>query len=167
MEQAKRKNEPDNLRRYWGFFIPLALLLALMVRFPLRIDLREAFWDAVFYGTISLICIAIAIRVYRRFGKHGYRLIALALLCSLLSGWHIFDLYILRYGNLVNQPTVLGFGPNVSPSLAEYDGIAWYALRFKNDEIRCHFLYERYYGNYMLAITLEINRNATWFACGG
>lgn len=163
MEQAKRKNDPDNLQRYWRFLIPLMFLLALMVKFPLRIDLREAFWDAVFYGTISLICIATAIKVYRRFGKHGYRLIAVALLCSVLSGWQIVDMTILRY----EGPPAYTFAGLANAFEPLHDGWAWYNLRFRNDDIMCHSLFERYIGNNFIAIAYDIDRNATWFACGG
>src|SRR5687767_12975410 len=92
MEEIKGENGVTNLRRYWRFFLPLTFILILMVNFPLRIDLRESFCDALFYGTISLICIATAIRVYRRFGQDGLRLIVVILLCSILSGWQIFDM---------------------------------------------------------------------------
>jgi hypothetical protein len=135
-----------------------------MVKFPLRIDLRELFYDTLFYGTISLICIDQAIQAYRRFGKVGYRLITVILLCSLLSGWQILDLYVLRTGS---PPSVLGFGNLMSPNFTDNDGLAWYGLRFPNEDILCHSLFERYYGNYVIAITVEIRRDATWFACGG
>ena len=92
-----KTQESDNpLRRYWRAFIPLMILLNLMVYFPLRIHQRESFLDALFYGSISLLCIAAAIRVYRRFGKRNRVLIIVILVCAVLSGWQIFDMTILR-----------------------------------------------------------------------
>ena len=164
MDSGKAKYEGNTLRRYWLIFIPLAVLLVLMVKFPLRIDVRELFYDTLFYGFICFLCIAAAFRVFQRFGKFGYRLIAVVMLCALLSGWQIFDLYVVRTGR---SPSVYGFGDTMSPNFTDYDGLAWYGLRFLNDDIMCHSLYEQYYGNYMIAITVEISRDATWFACGG
>src|SRR5689334_20918151 len=143
MEKTKHKNDPNNLRHYWRFLIPLGILLALMVKFPLRIDLRESFWDAMFYGAISLICIAIAIRVYRHLGKHGYRLIAATLLCSALSGWQIVDMTILRY----EGPSAHSYAGLANAFEPLHDGFAWYNLRFPSDNIMCHTLFERYIGN--------------------
>lgn len=163
MKVTKRKSKAPNLRLYWQVFLPLTLILALMVKFPLRIDVRELFYDMVFYGTISLICVATAIQLYRQVGKSGYRLIAVVVLCCILSGWQIFDLYVLRTGS----PSVYGFGNTMSRNFTDNDGLAWYGLRFPSDKIMCHSLYEQFYGNYMIAITVEIRRDATWFACGG
>jgi hypothetical protein len=161
MGETKSNNEAANLRRYWRFFLPLTLILVLMVRFPLRIDLRESFYDTLFYGTISLICIVTAIRVYRRSSTHGLRLIVVILLCSVLSGWQIFDLVILRYEGSpahVFASTSDAFEPL-------HHGWAWYNLRFPNHP--CQSLFESYFGNHLIAITLEIKRDATWFSCGG
>lgn len=152
-----------NPRRYWAFFIPLTYLLALMVFYPLRIDLGEAFKDSLFYGSIALICVVAAFRVHRRYGKRGRRLIAVMLLCSVLAGWQIFDLVILRTGSA----TIVGFGKALSPALSEQDGLGWYVPRFPSPEILCHSMYERYYGNKFIAITLEIKRNEIWPVCGG
>jgi hypothetical protein len=162
-EEIKGKNSVTNLRRYWRCFLPLTLILILMVNFPLRIDLRESFWDAVFYGIISLICILTAIQVYRRFGKGGLRLIAVILLCSVLAGWQIFDMVVLR---LSGSPAH-SFASSSSPLEPLHDGWAWYNLRFPSDEIMCHSLVERYFGNHLIAITYEIKRDVSWFACGG
>jgi hypothetical protein len=159
MKETVHQNHITNLRRYWRFFLPLTLILALMMKFPLRIALRESFFDALFYGTISLMCVAAAIYVYRRFSKTGLRLIAVILLCSFLSGWQIFDLVILRH-----ETTFVFFGFYESP---DYDGFAYYGLHFRNDDILCHVILERYFGNYLVAITLEINREASWYSCGG
>lgn len=164
MEIIQQKTGVINKRPYWRFFLPLSLFLTLMVKFPLRIVLNELFYDALFYGAISLGCIATAIQIAQRVGKYGYRLIIVILLCSVLSGWQIFDLFILRTGR---PPSVLVFGSVGSPNFSDQDGLAWYGLRFPNDNIMCHSLYERYFGNYLIAITLEIDRGATWFACGG
>jgi hypothetical protein len=163
MEETKGKNGVTNLRRYWRFFLPLTFVFILMVNFPLRIDLRESFCDALFYGIISLICIATAIRVYRRFGQEGLRLIAVILICSALSGWQIFDMVILRQEGSPAHT----FASSSSPFEPLHEGWAWYNLRFPNDHIMCHSLFERYFGNHLIAITLEIKRDASWFACGG
>lgn len=152
-----------NLRRYWAFFIPLTYLLALMVFYPLRIDLGEAFKDSLFYGSIALICMVAALRVHHRYGKRGRRLIAVMLLCSVLSGWQIFDLVILRYEDSPAY-SFAGYSTEFEPFT---EGWIWYKLRFRSPEIMCHSLFERYYGNRFIAITLEIKRDATWLACGG
>lgn len=163
MEETKHQNGSTNLHHYWRLFLPLTVILALMVKFPLRIGIGELLYDLLFYGTISLICIATMIHVLKRAGKGAYRLIAIMLLCCLLSGWQVFDLYVLRMG----RPAVYGFGNAMSPNFTDQDGVGLYVLRFPRDDILCHSLYERYYGNYEIAITVELNRDATWFACGG
>jgi hypothetical protein len=150
------------LHHYWHFFLPLAIILILMVKFPLRIDLRESFLDVVFYGTISLFCSITAIQVYRRFGKQGFRLIAVILLSVILSIWQIVDVAILR---LEGSPAHSFAGTN--PFEPIHDGFAWYSLRFPRDDILCHSIFERYIGNGFIAIAYDINRDATWFACGG
>jgi hypothetical protein len=164
VDKTKRKNNPDSLRRYWYVFFPLMIVLALMVKFPLRIDLRESFYDALFYGIVCLACVVFAIRVYQRFGKRAYRLIAMILLCSILSGWQIFDLYVLRTGLVV-----LDWGPNSAMigGLEDHEGGATYNVRFRNKNIMCHVLDERYWGHYLLAITIDIKRDSTFGACGG
>jgi hypothetical protein len=163
MEETKGNHGEVSLRPYWCFFLPLTTMLIVMVEFPLRIDLRESFADALYYGTISLICIATAIRVYRRFGKHGYRLIALTLLCSVLSGWQVVDMMILR----LEGPPAYTFAGSADAFEPLHDGWAWYGLRFRRDDILCHSLFERYIGNNFIAIAYDIDRNATRFACGG
>jgi hypothetical protein len=163
MEKSKRKNDQNNLRRYWRFFIPLAFVLSLMVKFPLRIELRESFWDSVFYGTILLMCLVTAIKVYRRFGKQGYRLIAVALLCSGLSAWQMVDMMILRH----ERPYAFSYAGLGNAFEPRHDGWAFYHLRFRSSDILCHTLSERYIGNNFIAIAYDINRNASWGACGG
>lgn len=162
-EEVKHKQDADRLGCYWRFILPLCLILAFMVIFPLRIALPGLECDVIFNGSISLICAALAIRVYQRFGGRRYRLISVLLLCFMLSGWQVFDLLVLRTGS----PGVWGFGPGMSQSFTDYDGLAWYELRFPNEEIMCNSLFEQYWGNQILAITVRINRDATWFACGG
>jgi hypothetical protein len=163
LEETRHKNRASDLRSYWRYSLLLTVFLALMIKFPLRFYMGKSLHNALFYGTISLACIAAAVRVSRRFGKRNSLLIAIILLCAVLSGWQIFDLLILRTGN----PSVYGFGSSMSPNFADHDGVAWYGLRFPNEDIMCHSLSERYFGNYLIAITLKINREATWFACGG
>jgi hypothetical protein len=133
------------------------------VKFPLRILNQETYYDMLLYGGVSLACLAAAFHIYRRFGRRGWRLMAVVLLGVVLAGWQVFDLAILRY----EGASVYGFGPVMSSSFGENDGLAWYGLRFENSGVWCHGLYERYWGNRYIAITVEINREATWFACGG
>ncbi len=163
-EETNHKVNSTNLRRYWRFWLPITIILALMVKFPLRIDLRESFLDALFYGSITLTGIATAVRVYRRFGEQGRRLIAVTLLCSVLSGWQIFDMVVLRQ----EISPAHSFASGSSPLEPLHNGWAWYNLRFPNPNIVCNYaLFERYVGNHMIAIVYEINRDATWFSCGG
>jgi len=150
VEKSKRKN-PDNIRRYWYVFLPLMIVLAVMTYFPLRIDLTESLYDSIFYGAISLACLSMAIHVYRRFFIRSRRLIAVILLCSLLSGWQVFDLTVLRKQS---------WGP-----LPGY--IIYYAPRFPDATILCHNYTETYIGNRYIAVIDKINREASWYACGG
>ena len=159
-----KTQESDNpLRRYWRAFIPLMILLNLMVYFPLRIHQRESFLDALFYGSISLLCIAAAIRVYRRFGKRNRVLIIVILLCAVLSSWQIFDMTILR----LEGTSVYTFAGSANILEPLHNGWAWYGLRFPSDQIMCHSVFERYIGNNFIAIAYDINRTASWSACGG
>lgn len=146
----KAKNTSKSLRFYWYFFLPLTLVLAVMIYFPLRIALDELLLDIIFYGAIMLACILSAIRVYLRFPKRGRRLLAVILLCVLLSGWQVFDLTVLRYGNSTPLP-----------------GFIYYTVRFPNKTIVCHNITERYVSNTFITIAYDINREASWFACGG
>lgn len=155
-ETTKHKNDVINQRRYWYFFLPLTLFLALMVKFPLRFILQESLFDILFYGVIALDCIITIVRIYRRFGKCVWHLMAVVFLCCVLSGWQVFDLAVLRY----NGSQASGFGD-------DREGFQYYKFRFPNKDILCHTLYERYWGNKYIMITVEINREATWFACGG
>lgn len=150
MDRLKSKNNSQSLRFYWHFFIPLTVILSLMIFFPLRIALDELLLDTIFYGVIMLACIISAIRIYLRFRRRSYRLVGIILLCILLSGWQVFDLAILRNGR---QTTWI------------YD--TSYEPRFKNDEIRCHTISERYFGNDLIAIAYNINWQDSWGGCGG
>lgn len=160
-----RETSSNELSRFWWILITLLIFLALMVKFPLRIFIGESLFDSLFYGPISLMCVVFAQRIYSRFGDNSHRLLLLLLLCSLLAGWQVFDLIGLRY----ESSSVHGFGPEMSTYFTEYDGLAWYNPRFQNNRHICDvgFIYERYYGNKTIAITVEIRRGATWFACGG
>lgn len=146
---SKRKN-PDNIRPYWYVFLPLMIVLAIMVYFPLRIALDELLLDTIFYGAIMLACIISAIHVYRRFRKRGRRLVGVILLCVLLSGWQAVDLAILRTGGWTG-----------------WMDKAHYSPRFSDDEIVCHSISEKGVGNKLIAIAYEINRYDSWPACGG
>jgi hypothetical protein len=84
-------------------------------------------------------------------------------MCSLLSGWQIFDLVILRY-----EGSPAHSYASASNEFEPFNyGWIWYNLRFRSPEIMCHSLYERYFGNHLIAIIIEIKRDASWFACGG
>ena len=150
MDTAKTKKGFQSLRLYWYFFIPLTILLALMIYFPLRTALDELLYDTIFYSVIMLICIISAIRVYLRFRKRGRRLVAIILLCVLLSGWQVFDLTVLRYGHSFPLP-----------------GYIYYTVRFPDKTILCHNITERYVSNTFITVAYDINREASWFACGG
>jgi hypothetical protein len=163
LEEIRHKNRASDLRSYWRYSLLLTMFLALMVKFPLRFHTRYSLPDVLFYGTISLACMAAAIRVYRRFGKDNRRLFAVILLCVMLCGWQIFDLVVLRY----EGSPAYSFAALSSPFEPPTEGWVWYNLRFRDSNIMCHSLYERVFGNYYFAITLEINREASWFACGG
>lgn len=161
--KVKRKNNKDELHLYWRIFIPVTALLGLMIFFPLRIDQREAFLDSVFYGSISLACLATAFRVFQWYGKQSRWIVVIIVICSILSGWHVLDMAVLRYEG--TPAYTFAGSANVFEPL--HDGWAWYGLRFRNDEIVCHSLFERYIGNNFLAIAYDIDRFASWFACGG
>src|SRR5688572_27968772 len=107
MEKTKRKNGDINLRRYWFIFLPLMLFMALMVKHPLRFGIGELRDDGILYGVIALLCVAVAIRVYRRAGKYSCRLIAVILLCAIFAGWQPFDIFVLR---LRTHSPAYGFG---------------------------------------------------------
>lgn len=155
MEKTKRKN-PDNIRPYWYVFLPLMIVLAIMVYFPLRIALDELLLDTIFYGAIMLTCIMSAIHVNRRFHKQGRRLVVVILLCVFLSGWQVFDLIILRTGGQSGWIDKIHYG-----------------LRFPDDTIYgCNsvserFIGYRYIGNGLIAIAYDINWKDSWPNCGG
>jgi hypothetical protein len=136
-----------------------------MVKFPLRVVPGQSLYSALFYGTISLICLVVLKRIYKQSGHNRYSLLGILLLCSMLAGWQVTDLVVLRY----DRASACCFGPLMSPDFTEYDGIAWYAPRFQEGKGNCeiNYTYERYYGSKWVAITLEINRKATWYPCGG
>ncbi len=157
------ENDVKRLRRYWRSSTLLTIVLALMVKYPLRIDLHESFYDCLFYGTISLICIISAVQIFLRFRWRSRWLIALLLLCSLLSSWQIVDMAVLR----IEGPSAHTYASLEDAFEPMHDGWAWYNLRYPSDRIMCHALFERYYGNNFIAIAYDIDRKATWFACGG
>jgi hypothetical protein len=164
MEHVKRKNHPDPVRRYWRFFIPLAFVLCLMVKFPLRIVLGESFWDAMFYGTIVLICIGTAIHVYRRFGRRSHRFVAVALLCSVLAAWQIVDMTLLRYESRTIPGTS---GVNVNAFEPFRDGSLWYKRHPREGQGSCYGTLERFIGNNFIAIVYDIDRYAVRMGCLG
>lgn len=147
-------------RRDWWLVLPMLVFLLIMVRFPLRFVLTEVVWDSLFYGAISFLCFLLLIKFYRQ--TRRFSLMLATVCCILLSSWQIVDLVILREispaYSLGNSLTLL------DPFTEQW---AWYNLRFRDDSILCHSLWERYYGNRVIAITVEIKRDATWFACGG
>lgn len=162
MEKSKRKNGELNTKRYWQIFGILAIILLVMVRFPVRIWLSETLDDILIFGIVSLGCLYMAIHIYRQSKWQFKRLMMVILLCVTLSGWQVFDLAVIRE---INRVPVLVFGV-WSDNTPDYFGFAWYAPRFPNDDIICHSIYEKYMGNYQIAITIEIT-HTTWFACGG
>ena len=154
--------------RYWYFFVPLTLFLALMVKYPLRIHVQQSIYSAVFYGLITLACLLTAIWVYRRWGKRCQHLILVIVLCSALSGWQVVDLLLLRtdWANMSGGFCPLDGSDEYCPP---HYGFSWYDQRFVEQRSRCDtpMLLEWYFGNKDIAITVSIWRNATWFPCGG
>lgn len=163
MVQVKRNHDPAALRRCWRGFIPLTVALALMVRFPLRIVIGEAFWDTLFYGLIVALCAGTAVHVYRRYGR-SYRLIGVALLCAGLAGWQIVDLTLLRY----EQPDLHPAGAEVTLFAPLRHGWVYYNQRFAAQRGGCGgYILERYFGNTTIAIVYDTDRQALWMGCGG
>jgi hypothetical protein len=104
------KHTKINQRRYWCFFLPLAVILGLIVKFPLRFILQESLSDMLFYGSIALACIAIGIRVYRQFGRRGRSLIRCCLdgryliwvFCVMINHWLLALVLIPQGINILN-----------------------------------------------------------------
>jgi hypothetical protein len=161
VEKSKRKNGELNSKRYWQIFGTLAIILLVMLRFPVRVWLSETLDDILIFGTLSLGCLYTAIHVYRHSKWQFRRLIAVILLCATLSAWQVLDLGVLRY----TYVRIVEFG-YYGEDIPDYFGYAWYIPRFPNDDIMCHSIFERYIGSYHIAITTEI-KHVPWFACGG
>jgi len=149
MDKPKGKNSPSSLRYYWYFFIPLTVILSLMIFFPLRIVIDELLYDTIFYGVILLFCIASTVHIYLRFRERSHRLVAVLLLCTILSGWQVFDIAVLRTG-----------GSNV------WMHKIYYGVRFQHRHCQIDFS-ERLVGNHVIAIAYDVNRNDLWPNCGG
>jgi hypothetical protein len=94
MENAPVKN--SNLRHYWHIFLPLAFILTLMLRFPLRIFMGGSIYDAILYGTIAFMCFVVGIWVYARFRKPAIPLIMIILWCAVVCVWQVLDVLVLR-----------------------------------------------------------------------
>ena len=162
MQKAKRKNESQPLRRYWRIFLPLLVLLTVFLRFPLRIFLRDMVYTIIMYGAVSVLCVIVALWVYRRYGRLARRLVAVIALCAIFSGWQVFDLTVLRTNT--RSPAS---GIPINPSHSRLIGWAWYYPRFPDYEsIYCHSIQEHYFGIRLIAIAYSIEYKP-WFACGG
>ncbi|MCB9461462.1 MAG: hypothetical protein H6670_17545 [Anaerolineaceae bacterium] len=119
MQKAKHKNEERPLRRYWLIFLPLLILLTIFLCFPLRIFIGDMIYTIIMYGTVSVLCVMVALRVHRRYGQLARRLVAVIALCAFFSGWQVFDLTFLRgnvrayqfgdYNDGINPPDYLGY----------------------------------------------------------
>jgi hypothetical protein len=161
VEKSKRKNGELDTKRYWQIFGTLAIVLLIMVRFPVRVWLIETLDDILIFGILSLGCLYTALRVYRQRRWQSWRLMAVILLCAALSGWQVFDLAVLRLDSGIVSLS-FGWGRDVP----DYIGRGWYNPRFPNEDIYCHSIYEGYFGNGYIAITTDI-QHTTWYACGG
>lgn len=150
--------------RLWCIVLPLLLLLLVFLRYPLRIETGEIDYDIQFYGAITLISGLCALTLARKYRHSASRLAIALFICALLSGWQVFDLMILRAGF---------YGYLFWPDGAGYDlpinqGISMFHARFSNEEPPiCHGITEIYYGNSHFAITIEMNRYAAIYDCGG
>lgn len=154
----------DRAVRLWCIVVPLLVLLFIFLRYPLRIDTGELDHDIQFYGAITLITGLCAFALFRRYRRSVGRLMIALLICALLSGWQVFDLMILHNGG----PMVDRFWPDEELRELPLDqGWNWFNVRFKRGDVQCHTMWERYYGSRNFAITIEMDRNATWLACGG
>jgi hypothetical protein len=159
MEKVKRKTSELNSRRYWLIFLPLAIVLLICLRFPIRITLPDLTDDILLYGSISLVSLLVALRIYVR-SKWAYRrLLAVVLLCSALAGWQLIDLGVLRAPRSGTFCYDVGYQDS-------YIGYAYYSSTFKIPESHSHFLLEYFIGNDYIAIAYEV-QHPTWWPCGG
>jgi hypothetical protein len=150
MEKSKRKNGELNAKRYWQIFGILAIILLVMVRYPVRVWLSQTLDDMLIFGILSLGCLYTAIHIYRRSKWQFRRLIAVILLCAVLSAWQVS---ILKNGNVTNV-IFAGYGnPNI--------GFAWYITPLTNGYDIC--IYEKYFGNEQIAVAFE--RQQVEFNC--
>ncbi len=166
MEKTKRKNDTAPSRRTWRFFIALALFLLLMVKFPIRVLIDEVLLDSLIWGAIVLGCVVVAVRTVRRFGKQVWRLVGVMVLCAGLAGWQVVDLVVLRERNLLHLYGC-GMSDPADCQIPSYVGKAYYIMRFPNPIICRDMFIERFIGNDTIAITTLINREGSWFSCGG
>lgn len=162
MEKTKRKNAEFNPVHFWRIFLPLVIILLLCLRFPIRITLPDLYDDILLYGSISLASFLTGVWIYRRTKWVYRRLLALIFLCGVLAGWQVVDLGVLR----LQDDNGYCFCWMVSGNSESYIGGAWYVPRFKNPDILCHGIYERFIGNSYIAITTE-TQHTPWYACGG
>jgi hypothetical protein len=98
-DKPKRKNNDPVPRRYWWIFGTLAIVLLIGLRFPVRI-LSVWSLNPVLYGVITSGCLIATICVAR---SHGWKrqLIAIMVLCALLSGWQ--TVVSMRQGGLNSE----------------------------------------------------------------
>src|SRR5687768_10720040 len=123
MEKAKRKNGELNAKRYWQIFGILAIVLLVMVRFPVRVWLSQTLDDMLLFGILSLGCLYTAIHIYRRSKWQFRRLIAVILLCATLSGWQVS---VLRNKD-VSSVVFAGYSDRNM-------GFAWYSPHFPRSD---------------------------------
>lgn len=153
------------LRLYWHTFVPLAIILTLMLSYPIQIFLGESIAEVVFYGIIVIFCWIMMIWVWIRFRMRAILLIMLIIWCSTLAAWQVYDLGFARHPR---SPALTYCRVEICPDFKPFEEHwAWYHPTKQDSSIMCHSRFERYYGNQFIAITLEIRRDATWFACGG
>jgi hypothetical protein len=84
-DKAKRKNDDPIPRRYWWIFGTLATMLLIGLRYPIRI---LTIWslNPIIYAMLAISSLLAAGYVMRRYGWKQ-QIVAVMILCSLLSGW--------------------------------------------------------------------------------
>ena len=167
MEKDKRKNSEINPRRYWMVFAPLLIILAVMLRFPVWFMLEEVLLDVLIYGGLAVVCLTLALRIWRLSKWQFWRLMVVMLLCAAFSAWQAIDVAILHKDSSGPCFGAEACAGSVSGEIAPYEGFGYSAARFPNPDIECgHFMYEKFWGNETIAIRVRI-RHAGWWACGG
>jgi len=99
MANMKRKNDQAIPRRYWWIFGTLAILLLIGLRFPVRI-LTNWTLNPLMYVLLVTGCLITLGYILNRYGWKR-QIVALILVCSILSGWQVF--VSARQGDLNNE----------------------------------------------------------------